>query len=84
MIAADAVRVACCLAAALIIWRDGPPTAVCAAAVLTSVAGTLFRPAQAALLPALARHAGELTASNVASSTIDSVGFFVGPRSAQC
>jgi len=46
---------------------------------VTALAGTPFRPAQAALLPGLARSPGELTAANVASSTIESVGFFAGP-----
>ena len=48
-------------------------------AIATALVGTCFRPAQAALLPGLARDAGELTAANVASSTIESVGFFLGP-----
>jgi MFS family permease len=79
MIAADAIRTALVLLAALVIWRNGPPIIVYALAVLISLAGTAFRPAQAALMPSLANHPGELTAANVASSTIHSVGFFVGP-----
>jgi predicted MFS family arabinose efflux permease len=58
---------------------DGPALAVYALAILTSLVGTAFRPAQAALMPSLATHPGELTAANVASSTIESVGFFLGP-----
>jgi MFS family permease len=46
---------------------------------LTSATGTVFRPAQAALLPALVTSPGELTAANVASSTLESVGTFLGP-----
>lgn len=79
MVVADAVRVVMVVAAALVIWRDGPPLAVYALAVGTAVAGTAFRPAQAALMPSLANHPGELTAANVAASTIESVGFFAGP-----
>ena len=45
----------------------------------TAIAATAFRPAQMALLPQLATHPAELTAANVASSTIESVGFFAGP-----
>ncbi len=41
--------------------------------------GTAFRPAQAALLPSLARSPEELSAANVASSTVESVGSFLGP-----
>ena len=39
----------------------------------------LFRPAEAALLPTLARTPEELTAANVSSSAIESVGAFLGP-----
>jgi MFS family permease len=52
---------------------------VYAAALLTTVSGTVFRPAEAALLPTIANSPEELTAANVSSSTIDSVGSFVGP-----
>ena len=45
----------------------------------STISGTVFRPAQAALLPALVRSPSELTAANVASSTIESVGTFLGP-----
>jgi predicted MFS family arabinose efflux permease len=38
-----------------------------------------FRPAQAAFIPTLARTAQELTAANVVSSAIESVGMFAGP-----
>ena len=79
MVVADLARVVFVLAAAILIWRDGPLLAVYALAVCTSVAGTAFRPAQAALMPSLANHPGELTAANVTSSTIESVGFFAGP-----
>jgi MFS family permease len=52
---------------------------VYALATVTVVLGTAFRPAQAALMPSLATDPAELTAANVASSTIESVGFFAGP-----
>ena len=61
------------------IAADGPSLAVYGLAIVTALVGTCFRPAQAALLPGLARDPGELTAANVASSTIESVGFFLGP-----
>ena len=79
MLSADAVRAVLVLIAALVIVGDGPPIVVYGLAVFTSLAGTAFRPAQAAMMPSLANHPGELTAANVASSTIESVGFFLGP-----
>ena len=79
MIAADAIRAVLVVACAAIVVADGPAVAVYVLAVLVGVVGLTFRPAQAALLPSLARNPSELTAANVASSTINSVGFFVGP-----
>ena len=48
-------------------------------AVCASIIATVFRPAESALLPTLARTPEELAAANVSSSTFDSVGSFVGP-----
>jgi MFS family permease len=79
MIASDLLRAVLVFAAAGSIASGGPVLVVYALAIVTALAGTPFRPSQAALLPALARDAGELTAANVASSTIESVGFFAGP-----
>ena len=79
MISADLVRAALVVIAAGVIFSDGPALLVYGLAIITWLAGTPFRPAQSALLPGLARDSGELTAANVASSTIESVGFFAGP-----
>jgi MFS family permease len=79
MIGSDLTRAVLVVAAAGIIAVDGPPLAVYVLAILTSIAATPFRPAQAALIPTLAHDPDELTAANVASSTIESVGFFAGP-----
>jgi MFS family permease len=49
------------------------------AATFVAIMSKLFRPAQAALLPTLARTPEELTAANVSSSAIESVGAFLGP-----
>ena len=48
-------------------------------AVGVAVAGTPFRPAQAALIPSLVEEPEALTAANVVSSTIEGLGFFAGP-----
>jgi MFS family permease len=66
-------------AAGVVILADGPPWAVYALAAASSILGTLFLPAESALLPDLARDPEELTAANVTRSTIESVGSFVGP-----
>jgi MFS family permease len=79
MVAADVVRFALMAAAALVIATDGPAPIVYGLVAVTSATGTVFRPAQAALLPSLVTSPAELTAANVASSTIESVGTFLGP-----
>jgi MFS family permease len=55
------------------------PVIIYAGATFVSVVAKAFRPAQAALLPTLARTPEELTAANVASSGIESIGAFAGP-----
>ena len=78
MLAADLVRVST-LAATAVAALAGIPPAVFVLAVLTSVASTAFRPAEASLVPLLAGTPEELTAANVTSSTFDSIGTFAGP-----
>jgi MFS family permease len=56
-----------------------PSGVVYVAAGAVTLLGTVFRPAEAAVMPSLARTPEELTAANVAASTIVSVGSFVGP-----
>lgn len=79
MMASDAARMVLVAIVGVVIHLEGPALAVYGLVILTSLTATPFRPAQAALLPRLATHPGELTAANVASSTIESLGFFVGP-----
>lgn len=79
MVVTDLIRVPLMAIVALTILWDGPAAIVYAAVGLTSVVGTAFRPAQAALLPSLARTPEELSAANVTSSTVESIGTFVGP-----
>jgi len=79
MLASDLVRAGLVAAAAACIFAGGPPIVVYVLATLTTIGGTVFRPAEAALLPTLARTPQELAAANVASSSFDSIGSFVGP-----
>jgi MFS family permease len=79
LFATDAVRAlimtGLCICAAL----DGPLFLIIGLATVNTVVGTLFWPAQGAMLPTLARDAEELTACNVAQSTIESTGSVIGP-----
>jgi MFS family permease len=79
MLVADVVRAGALGGAGAAALADGHAGLVYALAAVVAVVSTAFQPAQAALIPTLARDPGELTAANVASSTIESVGSFVGP-----
>ena len=65
--------------AGVVILAGGPSAIVYTFVAANAVVVTAFRPAQAALLPSLARTPSELTAANVTASTIESLGLFVGP-----
>ena len=79
MISSDLLRAAAFGGITACVLLDAPAAAVYALVALSSVFMTAFRPAQAALLPALARTPEELTAANVSSSTLESLGFCAGP-----
>jgi MFS family permease len=79
MLGADLVRAAGLGGMAACVLMHAPVEAVYALASAVAVTTTAFQPAQAALLPSLARTPEELTAANVSSSTIESLGFCVGP-----
>ncbi|MHB8644092.1 MAG: MFS transporter, partial [Gaiellaceae bacterium] len=79
MLAADLSRVVAMSAMAVAAFRGWSPAIVYALAAFVAVASKTFRPAQAALLPRLAGSPEELTAANVSSTAIESVGSFLGP-----
>ena len=79
MAGSDIARAVLIAGAALAVFADAPPIVVYVIAGGVSVVATAFRPAEAALIPSLARTPEELTAANVAASTIESVGIFGGP-----
>ena len=79
MIVADAVRATLVAVAALCLFLESHPAFVFVLATLTAVVSTAFRPAQRSLMPALANHPQELTASNGTASTLESLAFFIGP-----
>jgi MFS family permease len=79
MITADLVRAALIGLATVCLYLDLHPAFVFVLATVTSIVSTAFRPAQRALMPALANHPEELTASNGTASTLESLSFFLGP-----
>jgi MFS family permease len=79
MLAADLSRVAAMSGMAAAAFTGSSPAIVFALSGLMAVGSAAFRPAQAALLPLLAESPEELTAANVSSTAIESVGGFVGP-----
>jgi MFS family permease len=79
MVCSDVARVLLIGGAAVAVHAGSPPIVVYILAALVGVAATAFRPAEAALVPTLARTPEELTAANVSASTIESVGIFGGP-----
>jgi MFS family permease len=79
MLAANVVRAAATAATALAILGDAPAAVVYGLGVVVALLSTIFWPAQAALLPSLARTPAELTAANTASTTLEGIGSFVGP-----
>lgn len=68
------VQVLAMAAMAAVLWAHGPALAAYALAVLASTAGGPARPAQAALMPAVAREARQLTATNVMAGWAESAG----------
>jgi MFS family permease len=79
MVCSDLARVALIGGAAAAVYAGSPPVVIYVLAALVGVAATAFRPAEAALVPTLARTPEELTAANVSASTIESIGIFGGP-----
>jgi len=79
MVVSDLVRALALGAAAAVIALDEPAVIVYLLAVVVTLVSQAFGPAEAALLPTLAESPEELAAANVASSTIEAAGYFVGP-----
>jgi MFS family permease len=79
MVWSDLVRAGLIGAGAAAVFGGGSPVLVYLIAACVSVAGTPFRPAEAAYTPILAETPEELSAANVVSAAIESVGIFAGP-----
>jgi MFS family permease len=79
MIGADLTRAVLVGAGSALAFSGAPVGSIYAIATLVAIVATAFRPAEAAILPTLARTPDELTAANVATSTLESLMSFVGP-----
>src|SRR6266496_5009062 len=79
MMLSDLIRAGALAAAAAAIVIDAPATVVYLLAILVTLVSQAFQPAESALLPTLAESPEELAAANVANSTIEAAGYFVGP-----
>jgi MFS family permease len=79
MLITDIFRAGLCGGMTAVAVTGGNAYAVYVLAILSSVASTAYSPAQGALLPLLVETPEELTAANVVSNTISSVGMFAGP-----
>jgi MFS family permease len=79
MLVTDVIRAALCGGMTAVAVTGGNAYAVYVLAVLSSIASVAYGPAQGALLPALVETPDELTAANIVSNTISSVGMFAGP-----
>ncbi len=79
MVGSDLLRAALIAAAAAAVLVGAAAPVVYALATLVSIAGTPFRPAEAAFTPSLVTTPAELGAANVVAAAIESVGIFAGP-----
>jgi MFS family permease len=79
MLGTDLLRALALAGMTACVLTSAPAEVVYGLASAVAVITTGFQPAQSALLPSLARTPEELTAANVSSSTIESLGFCVGP-----
>jgi MFS family permease len=79
IVLADLTRASLLAVTLAVIALDGPEALVYVLAGFIAIAYSAVRPAQAALLPTLAKNPADLTAANVTSSTIESLGIFGGP-----
>jgi MFS family permease len=79
MVLSDLLRAGALAAAAAAVALNGPAVVVYLLAILVTLVSQAFQPAEAALLPTLAETPEELAAANVASTTIEAAGYFVGP-----
>ncbi len=79
MIASNLAAAAMTVAIAVGVSEEIGLAGLCALAGVAAVITSVFRPAQAALLPTLARTPEQLTAANATATTIEAAAIFLGP-----
>ncbi len=79
LLAVGFVRAAASGLCVLVIATGAPTLLLFALAAIVAAAGAVVRPAQATLMPAVARSPSELVAANMAWSTGEGLGAMVGP-----
>ncbi len=82
LLAAHLGRAVPAVLATLVMSVGGPLAVIVILAALSQAAGTLVRPLQASGMPSFARRPDELVAANVAMSTGEGFGAFLGPLAA--
>ncbi len=79
MIISNLTSAAMAVAIAVAVSEGVGLAGLCALTGLAAVFTSVFRPAQAALLPTLSRTPEQLTAANATATTIEGAAFFLGP-----
>ncbi len=84
MVVSDLLRAALIGGAAAAVLGNARASVVYVLATLVSIAGTPFRPAEAAYTPSLVKTPEELGAANVVAAAIESIGIFGGRSRGVC
>ena len=79
MVASDLSRFVLLVAIGVAIASGSDRVIVLVLVALASLAGSVFRPAEASLVPLLAETPSQLTASNAVSGFVEHAGMFIGP-----
>jgi len=79
LLVTDLARGACMLGMAILVATNGPVVAIIGLSVLAASFSTFFYPAIGAYLPSLVQDERQLGPANSAWSSLDNVGFIVGP-----